>query len=129
MGKIKKLNAFLEKEGVLKDFWDWFNPDDIKEWFDLPKEDLIWKSSIVNNENYWDRIDKKWLKHIEKKWKPKKGDSIYIATVDTKNKCIFSYWNIDDEHKNLLMNRGLIFKTKEEAIAMADKILNFIKDA
>ena len=58
--------------------------------------------------------------------KPKAGEVYYIPAVDELDKYIdFTWADCDDDEVN--HRRGLVFKTKEEAIECANKMLGVIK--
>jgi len=130
MKKLKKLNKFLKSEGVYTEFWQNFEVEfSMNDWFESKEGELISKAFPWHDEiaDYWADINLKWLKHIEKKWKPKTWEYYFIPTPLNYEKYYAGIWNDDDIDK-IRMERGLVFKTKEEAIALTDKILKFIED-
>jgi len=52
----------------------------------------------------------------------------YISDVSFGLKFSAPIWSSGD-HDIKMLKRGLVFKTKEEAIELTDKILKFVKDA
>lgn len=63
---------------------------------------------------------------INKKWKPKYGEYYFLSDSTMNDKFNTKTWD-DGIYDNLMRNSGLIFKTQEEAIAMTNKILEFVK--
>lgn len=64
---------------------------------------------------------------IKKQWKPKQDEAYYSIELSNKSLCEYSNWD-DYWHENLLLERGLIFKTREEAIACAKRMLEVAKE-
>jgi len=68
----------------------------------------------------WDAVNKKVVDYV---WKPKKGEEYYIpqpASGDLYEKYMWSNDDLDNRwHKS-----GLIYRTKEEAVARAKRMLN-----
>jgi len=63
---------------------------------------------------------------IKKKWKPEIWKKYYVPALTEDD----FYWvniYIDDDYDRFLLKRGLICKTKEEAIALAKKMLEVAK--
>ena len=62
-------------------------------------------------------------------WKPAFGEKYYTPSIDRKD-FLFLYtvdsWT-DDKYDKEFYKRGLVFKTREEAIAMAEKLLSVTK--
>lgn len=63
-------------------------------------------------------------------WKPAFGEKYYTPSIDRKD-FLFLYtvdsWT-DDKYDKEFYKRGLVFKTREEAIAMAEKLLSLVKE-
>lgn len=61
-------------------------------------------------------------------WKPKMGERYYVSDIFDRD--LFDYYlRDDDERDEELYKRGLVFKTKEEAIEMSKKMLAVAKEA
>lgn len=63
-------------------------------------------------------------------WKPVFGEKYYTPTIDRKD-LPFLYTAVswaDDRFDKEFYERGLVFKTKEEATAMAEKLLAVVKE-
>lgn len=63
-------------------------------------------------------------------WKPVFGEKYYTSTIDRKD-LPFLYTAVswaDDRIDKEFYERGLVFKTKEEAIAMAETLLAVVKE-
>lgn len=60
-------------------------------------------------------------------WKPGKRDKYYIVEFANEELFAEEYWT-NAYYDNELYNKGLIFKTKEEAIESANKMLNALKE-
>jgi hypothetical protein len=58
----------------------------------------------------------------EEKWIPKDGETYYIPDIGTPDLFFSAAWT-NDKYDDLRMSRGIVFKTKEEAIAIAKEIL------
>lgn len=56
------------------------------------------------------------------KWKPKRNEMYYFVELHSKNLYSYKTWK-DDEFDNTCYNRGIIFRTDEEAISCAQKML------
>lgn len=56
-------------------------------------------------------------------WKPtNEGECYYTPALDTESGCYTVYWENDDNDKRRY-RRGLVFKTREEAIVVSKKLL------
>ena len=55
------------------------------------------------------------------KWKPKYDERYYISDFTFKDWWDYNIW-VGDSIDNILYNRGLVFKTKEEAVKKAKEI-------
>ena len=64
---------------------------------------------------------------VEGEWKPKEGEMYYAPNFEIAAKHYFRIWN-DVVKDELLFDNGLVFRTKEEAIAMAEKMLAVAKE-
>ena len=63
-------------------------------------------------------------------WKPTLGEKYYTPTIDCKD-LPFLYTSVfwaDDRIDKEFYKRGLVFKTKEEAVAMAETLLAVVKE-
>ncbi len=60
-------------------------------------------------------------------WTPARNIEYYCSDITLTRKYVIDYWN-NDNTDNYRKSLGLIFKTKEEAIAHTDLILKKIKD-
>lgn len=60
------------------------------------------------------------------RWKPNIGDKYYYLDISGSSIVDFHIWG-NDKIDNRLYERGLIFKTGEEATAIANKMLNLLK--
>lgn len=62
-----------------------------------------------------------------RKWVPKDGDKFFTPSI-TESDLAVSYHFVDDSgFDKRLLDRGLIFRTKEEAISCAQKMLEAVK--
>jgi len=62
----------------------------------------------------------------DEKWVPEFGKNYYYASIGDPNKYNRNVWS-DDSHDNHRLALNLVFKTKEEAIARTEEILEKIK--
>jgi len=62
-----------------------------------------------------------------KKWTPKNGDIVYYPDFFSELYDYFTY-NSSSEHDKEMFKNGLIFKTQEEAIECAKKIIKQMKE-
>lgn len=62
---------------------------------------------------------------IPKKWRPKIDDKYYYISLGSTTNISYSFWD-NTSLENLYLKKNLIFKTKEEASFVADKILGNI---
>ena len=61
-------------------------------------------------------------------WKPtNEGGRYYTPALDTESGCYTVYWENDDTDKRRY-RRGLVFKTREEAIAVSKKMLDILEE-
>jgi len=63
-----------------------------------------------------------------KKWMPKDGDRVYFPAFQYNDLYDYTEYIYDDEHTNEMFKNGLIFKTKEEAVECAKKIIKQMKE-
>jgi len=83
----------------------------------------------ANNGNFTkeDLIAYGWAFPVEtKKWKPAMNKSYYIPGVTNPIKWNFSTW-YNDELDNYRLALNLVCRTKEEAIALTDKMLGVVR--
>lgn len=75
---------------------------------------------------FWEIILLEKLKPV---WKPKKDEIYYVPTIDWGFDELWNYWRFDSSHEicRYHEDKGMICKTKEEAIEMANKMLESIK--
>lgn len=64
---------------------------------------------------------------VEGEWKPKKNEIYYTIYFATSYMYVVSSWQ-DDAVDNRLFELNLVFRTKEEAIAMTEKMLAVAKE-
>ena len=65
---------------------------------------------------------------IKLPWKPThEGGRYYTPALDTESGCYTVYWENDDTDKRRY-RRGLVFKTREEAIAVSKKMLDILEE-
>ena len=67
------------------------------------------------------------IRPVEPAWEPKFGKKYYVPSISMEDKYISLTWT-DTEGDRRNQERGAVFKTKEEAINMTEKILGFIKE-
>lgn len=72
----------------------------------------VWKGLITGS-----------LKITKLPWKPSRGDAYYIPTTVSIGKCIKLFW-IDSKSDEDSYQQGLIFRTKEEAVELAEEMLD-----
>ena len=60
-------------------------------------------------------------------WKPKMGERYYASDIFDRDLWDYYLWD-DDERDEELYKRGLVFKTKKEAIEMSKKMLAVAKE-
>ena len=61
-------------------------------------------------------------------WKPKMGERYYVSDIFDRDLFDYYLWD-DDERDEELYKRGLVFKTKEEAIELAQRMLAVAKES
>lgn len=64
---------------------------------------------------------------VEKQWKPRPDEEFYYPDPTIQGLYLSATWTNGSEWRELLLKRGLVFKTKEEAIEKAKKMLEVIK--
>lgn len=86
-------------------------------------------SWCVANDSILIRLLYGYLSICKPLWKPAFGDRYYTPSIDHKDS-LFLYtadvWT-DDKFDKEFYKRGLVFKTREEAIAMTEKLLSVVK--
>lgn len=101
----KKVRAILEDNALLSAEYDhertsaWYSFKEIEEQFELPRGS----------------------------WKPGNAENYYVPYPSTKDMYITESW-FDYPSDYDCFERGLCFRTKEEAIAAAEKMLNSLKE-
>lgn len=76
----------------------------------------MWKSLITGT-----------LQIIKLPWNPKEGEECYISTVDNEFGCYTTFWENTDNYKRCY-DSGLVFKTREEAVELARRMLAVAKE-
>ena len=65
---------------------------------------------------------------IKLPWKPtNEGEWYYTPALDTESGCYTVYWENNDTDERRY-RRGLVFKTREEAIAVSKKMLDILEE-
>lgn len=110
-GKYHNYYRFTEKKGI-----------------EVSEDNIKWEADTT------EVLVLKWLligvaRIIKLPWKPQKGDTYYIPCIMTQPKYMYStlWWSNDDYDKEYY-RMGLICKTSEEAIALAEKMLDTVKE-
>ena len=89
------------------------------------------ETEILEYDNKWRRsfvsaTDLNMLKISKAEWKPTQGDEYYYINLYSDIAIAKSYWT-NFERENVLFERGLIFRTKEEAEKRYEQILDLNK--
>ena len=63
-----------------------------------------------------------------KKWTPKDGDMVYFPDFMTNNLWNYKVYRSENEHNKEMLKSGLYFKTSEEAVKCAKKIIKKMKE-
>lgn len=63
-----------------------------------------------------------------KKWTPKDGDAVYFPSFCCNNLWSYITYDSEKEHDKEMLKNGLYFKTKEEAVECAKKIIKNMKE-
>lgn len=63
-----------------------------------------------------------------KKWTPKTGDMVYFPDFMTNNLWNYKVYGSENEHDKEMLKSGLYFKTSEEAVECAKKIIKNMKE-
>lgn len=87
-------------------------------------------SWCVANDSILIRLLYGYLSICKPLWKPTLGEKYYTPTIDCKD-LPFLYTSVfwaDDRIDKEFYKRGLVFKTKEEAVAMAETLLAVVKE-
>lgn len=63
-----------------------------------------------------------------KKWTPKDGDTVYFPSFCCKDLWSYITYDSEDEHDKEMLKNGLYFRTHEEAVECAKKILKQMKE-
>ena len=67
------------------------------------------------------------IRIVKLPWKPKMDEKYYIPSIFDCDFYKYNFW-LNDEHDEKFYKRGLVFKTKEEAIEMSKKMLAIAKE-
>ena len=80
----------------------------------------------ADNANYTkeDLISYGWIFPVEK-WTPEMDEDYYVPNITDKDKNDTSVW-VNDEMDNYRLANNLVCRTKEEAIALTDKMLGAV---
>ena len=68
------------------------------------------------------------IKIKPKQWAPKDGEQCYVADAGSRELFIIWRYSSSSRYDKLILKRGLIRKTKEEAISLAEKMLEVAND-
>lgn len=60
-------------------------------------------------------------------WKPGEGEGYYVPAIDNESGCYYGIWENNNDEKRQY-HRGLVFKTRDEATALAEKMLAVAKE-
>lgn len=74
---------------------------------------------VLYGYEYWENI---FTETLKPKWKPKIGETYYVPEPNYEELHDYWVWK-DDGFDKGVMRKGLVFKTKEEAINVANKML------
>ena len=111
-GKYHNYYRFTEKKGI-----------------EVSEDNVKWEADTT------EVLVLKWLligvaRIIKLPWKPQKGDTYYIPCIMAQPKYMYStLWWSNDDYDNEYYRMGLVCKTSEEAIALAEKMLDTVKEA
>lgn len=67
------------------------------------------------------------IRIVKLPWKPKVEEKYYVPNIFDRDFYNYNFW-FDDECDEKFYKRGLVFKTKEEAIKMSKKMLAMAKE-
>ena len=67
------------------------------------------------------------IRIVKLPWKPKMDEKYYIPSIFDWDFYKYNFW-LNDEYDEKFYKRGLVFKTKEEAIEMSKKMLAMTKE-
>jgi len=81
-------------------------------------------SAIDRNYTKQDLIALGWIFPVEK-WAPKLNEEYYVPKLTSEGKHSFFFWT-DDKIDNRYLSLNLICRTKEEAVALTDKMLGAV---
>ena len=135
MKKIKRLNQFLESEGVLQEFYDNLSFD--KDWIGVGPDRLMtttfsfdWARTKQGGE-FWLEIGDKYKAFLEekpKRWTPETNGQYYFVEIDTCNIDGFGVaWWVNDSIDNERLNNHSLFKTEEQAKEAYKRIKKCLK--
>lgn len=128
---MKLLEKICEELGV-KVGEEWRGNDGFL--YKIKKDGLIEASNtsgkfIKTSTIYWEDILTGLLKPV---WIPKQGEKYYVPFINTLNKnCMWNgeLWGIDKIYDEIMLERNLVFKNKEDAIKIAEKMLDIMKES
>lgn len=91
--------------------------------YDSPQHSELNEPDYIQSEKYLD--DNGYTLHTreEEKWIPKEGESYYVPAFSKDNKH-YLFSNQEDKDDKSYTEKGLAFKTKEEAIIKHDLMLS-----
>lgn len=92
----------------------------------------LWKVEYIDNleENAYERlenIERVLTGELKPTWKPKTGEPCYIPNPTWEQMYERKYWGGGNEYYKLMWERGLVYKTKEEAIRCAEEMIALAK--
>ena len=122
----------------LKEVMEMFELEDMEE-FEVEENRLKYRFNLEKNELQYNNFANKWLDGsfelvdlingtltIKKEWKPKCRENVWIVDFEEKENVYDIFW-ANRNWKQELLEKGLIFKTKEEAMEAANKMLEVLK--
>lgn len=80
---------------------------------------------VLSGHEYWEDI---FTEKLKPEWKPKVGETYYVPDIYGVYESMYTAYNWNNSLDNIFYNRGLVFKTKEEAVSVANKILEAIRE-
>lgn len=122
-GRIEHLTEMLEVE-----LYEEFRLEDLPTLYRVTEAELQRYSTNVGWIKAYENVNNLLSLEVIKQqqaWRPKFGECYYVPAVDMEDNLVECTWS-DALEDYIRFDRGLVFKTEEEAVEMAKKILKAI---
>lgn len=122
---MKLLNKICEGLGV-EIGEEWAN--EVGDTYKITEDGLMYEWSMGKWEEVVSTVYRDLLKgRLKPFWRPMIGEYYWTINFTVKDNVCEHRWD-NDYYENIMLDKGLIFKTEEEALTNVNKMLNAIKE-